>query len=197
MEWLTTTTILDRLRNPSDDSAWSGFLERFREPIARFAQKQGLRPADAEDVAQETLMAFLESFRKASYDRERGRLSHYLFGIAYNRIQMARRKIAVQGAQVSRSDDGTTFWSGLPDPAAAQDSWEAEWHHAILSQCLEQARREVSPQTFEAFRLVVFENVVPAAAAERLGMTRNAVFIAKHRVGTRLRELRSALEEEC
>lgn len=195
MEWLTTTTMLDRLRDGNDHSAWSSFMERFRAPIAAFSQKMGLRAADADDVTQETMIAFLESYRQDAYQRGRGRLSHYLFGIAHNKILAARRKIATREAQVSLAEDGTSFWSALPDSAAAQDLWEKEWRQTILAQCLEQASREVSPQTFEAFRLVVFGGKSPADVAVELGMTRNAVFIAKHRVGTRMRELRAAYEE--
>lgn len=196
MEWITTTTVLDRLRDADDHSAWSSFMERFRAPIAGFSRKMGLDGADAEDVTQETMIAFLESYRQDAYQRGRGRLSHYLFGIAHNKILAARRKIASREMQVTSSDGDTDFWSKLPEAATAQDLWEKEWRQTILSQCLERAAREVSPQTFEAFRLVVFENQPPADVAERLGMSRNAVFIAKHRVGTRLRELRAALEEE-
>ena len=196
MEWMTTTTVLDRLRDANDHSAWSSFMERFRAPIAAFSQKMGLRPSDAEDVTQETMIAFLESYRQEAFQRGRGRLSHYLFGIAHNKILAARRKIATREAQVSLSEDGTSFWSALPDSGAAQELWEKEWRQTILAQCLEQASREVSPQTFEAFRLVVFGNRTPADVAAELGMTRNAVFIAKHRVGTRLRELRAAYEED-
>ncbi|HWL94739.1 MAG TPA: sigma-70 family RNA polymerase sigma factor [Phycisphaerae bacterium] len=196
MEWITTTTVLDRLRDANDHSAWSSFVERFRAPITGFSRKLGLNLADAEDVAQETLMAFLESYRKNAYERRRGRLGHYLFGIAHNKILLARRKIGAREGQVSGTDDRTSFWSALPDSSQAQETWEREWRDSILVQCLEQVRQEVSPQTFEAFRMVVLEEIEPATVAERLGLTRNAVFIAKHRVGTRLRGLRAAFEEE-
>lgn len=196
MEWLTTTTILDRLRDANDHSAWGSFVERFRAPITGFSRKLGLSQADAEDVAQETLLAFMESYRKNAFERGRGRLSHYLFGIAHNKILMARRKIATREAQISVAGDGTSFWSAVPDPRQAEEAWEQEWRQAILAQCLEQVRNEVSPQTFEAFRLVVFDQMEPAQVAERLAITRNAVFIAKHRVGTRLRDLRAAFDEE-
>lgn len=196
LEWMTTTTVLDRLRDANDHSAWSSFMERFRAPIAGFSQKMGLRAADAEDVTQETMIAFLESYRQDAYQRGRGRLSHYLFGIAHNKILAARRKIATREVQVSSAGGDTSFWSELPGESAAQELWEREWRQTILAQCLEQASREVSPQTFEAFRMVVFGGKSPADVAAELGMTRNAVFIAKHRVGTRLRELRAAFEED-
>lgn len=195
MEWLTTTTVLDRLRDANDRSAWGSFMERFRAPIISFCMKLGLPAAEAEDVAQDTMVAFLESFRKNAYQRGRGRLSHYLFGIAHNRILQARRKIAGREAQVGHEGDGTSFWSAVPDQTV-QTTWDKEWREAILRQGLDQVRREVTAQTFEAFRLVVFEHQSPATVATRLGMTRNAVFIAKHRIGSRLRDLCAAFEED-
>lgn len=196
MEWLTTTTVLNRLQDAKDHSAWSSFVERFRAPITGFGRKLGLSAADAEDITQETLVAFLESFRRNAYERGRGRLSHYVFGIAHNKILLARRKMAGRGGQVSIADGDTSFWAQLPDGLSPQQAWEDEWRQAVLLACLEQVRREVSPQTLEAFRLVVFEHMQPGDVAERLGVTRNAVFIAKHRVGSRLRELRESFEEE-
>ena len=196
MEWVTTTTILDRLHNAGAASAWNSFLDRFRTPIISFCLKLDLGPADAEDVAQETLLAFLEAYQKKAYERGRGRLSHYLFGIAHNKILAARRKIAGAERQVIMNDDGTGFWSAVPDSSAVQDVWEREWREAVLSQCLDQIRTEVSFQTFEAFRLVVFEQNEPAVVAETLGMTRNAVFIAKHRVANRVRDLSVLWEED-
>lgn len=196
MEWLTTTTVLDRLHDANDHSAWSSFVERFRAPVAGFSRKLGLSSADAEDVAQETLVAFLEAYRRNAYERGRGRLSHYLFGIAHNKILSARRKMAAAGRQVSLGEGDTSFWANVPDASAVEQAWEEEWRQSVLLRCLEQVRGEVTAQTFEAFRLVVFEGAEPASVAQRLGLTRNAVFIAKHRVGSRLRELREAFDEE-
>lgn len=196
MEWLTTTTVLDRLRDANDASAWSSFVERFRAPITGFGRKLGLSLADAEDVAQETLVAFLESYRKDAFQRGRGRLGSYLFGIAHNKTLLARRKLAGREGQILGDGGGTTFWSAVPDSDGAEAVWEQEWQQATLRTCLEQVQAEVSPQTFEAFRLVVFERLAPAVVAERIGISRNAVFIAKHRVATRLRELRSAIEQD-
>lgn len=64
MERSTTATVLDRLRDVNDQSAWGSFVERFRAPIIGFSRRMGRSPADAEDVAQETLLAFLESYPK-------------------------------------------------------------------------------------------------------------------------------------
>ena len=58
MTWLTTATVLQKLRDFENRDAWDSFADRFRRPVISFARGMGLKPADAEDVAQETLLAF-------------------------------------------------------------------------------------------------------------------------------------------
>src|SRR5262245_42778033 len=91
-EWVTTSTVLKRLADFGDRDAWRTFDERFRAPIASFARKQGLSASDAEDVAQETLLGFAQAYKQGEYDKTRGRLSQWLFGIARRRMAQARRK---------------------------------------------------------------------------------------------------------
>jgi len=196
MEWMTTTTVLDRLRDAGDHSAWTGFVERYRGPIASFSRKTGLSQEDADDVAQETMMAFLESYRRGGYQRGRGQLSQFLFGIARHKIQHARRKTGAAARQFSYEADASEAMANVPGADELQQAWDREWRESILMQCLARVREEVAPQTYEAFRLVAVEAREPARVAEQLGMTRNAVFIAKHRVATRLRQLCAACEEE-
>src|SRR3954452_4282077 len=123
MNWVTTATVLEKLRDFENRDAWSDFADRFRHPVVRFAQKMGLRPADAEDVAQETLLAFAEAFRKGNYDPAKGRLSQFLFGIAYRQSLRARSKggrnpgVAVESA----------FWSQIADEQTASGIWDTEW----------------------------------------------------------------------
>lgn len=196
MDWMTTTTVLDRLRDAADHSAWSGFIERYQGPVASFCRKTGLSQEDADDVAQETMMAFLEAYRRGGYQRGRGRLSQFLFGIARHKIQHARRKTGAAARQFSHGVDVAEALANVADSDALQQVWDREWRESILMQCLARVREEVTPQTYDAFRLVAVEDLEPARVAEQLGMTRNAVFIAKHRVATRLRQLCAACEEE-
>jgi DNA-directed RNA polymerase specialized sigma24 family protein len=57
-------------------------------------------------------------------------------------------------------------------------------------------RREVTPQTFEAFQLFVSGEWPAERVAAHLGITANAVFGAMRRVLQRLRQLLPSLEED-
>lgn len=193
-EWITTSTILGGLRAFDDRAAWERFVARFRTPIVRLALAQGLAPADADDVAQETLLAFADGFRAGRYDVAKGRLSRWLFGIAYRQVQRARVARGRRAAETPLGDGTTDGALELADEAAATRSWDVEWERSILAQCVARARVEVQPQTFRAFELTAFENRDAADVASELGVDVKAVYNAKHRLLQRIRELRHSIE---
>eukprot|EP00913_Durusdinium_trenchii_P006239 g5851.t1 len=82
MPWITTTIMLERLSD-AQDSAWEELATHFRAPVHHFAIRLGLNESAAEDVVQSTLLAFISAYRDGRYEKDRGRLSSWLFGIAY------------------------------------------------------------------------------------------------------------------
>ncbi len=147
----------------------------------------GLDRSDADDVAQETLLAFAGRYRNGDYDRSKGRLSHWLFGIAYRQALNARRRLARREAQFPR---GTASLSAFPDKRIVVQVWEERWDDAILRECLKRIRWEVEPTTLRAFERVVRDQRTPTETAMELGITVKSVYNAKHRILKRIRELR-------
>ena len=194
MEWITTSTVLASLRDFNNQAAWDRFVSRFREPIHRFARTVGLGESDAEDVAQETLVAFAESYRRGSYDPAKGRLSQWLFGIAHRKALDERRQGGRRPKTAGSSEAGSLEQLAVASEAAMMASWDQEWEQALLERCLEQVRIEVEPLTFQAFEMVVRESQDAAQAANVLGVPIKTVYNAKHRVLKRIRELRTEIE---
>lgn len=193
MEWVTTTIALNRLRD-AEETTWQQFVERFRLPIIHFANGLGLAAHDAEDVAQETLLDFVKAYREGQYDRRKGHLRDWLFGIAYRRVLNARKK-CVRDQKQSPAPDHTAFWGNLPDQETARQSWDESWQKTVLEICLEQVRMEVEPITIHAFELFAIQGKPANLVAQQLEMTTNAVFLAKHRVLKRVLELKSEFED--
>ena len=108
MDWITTSTILEGLKEFEGGDAWERLVERFRRPIVSFIRDLGLAESDAEDVAQETLIAFAEAYREGKYDPAKGRLSHWLFGIAWVR----RRDAHIAGFVVIALGPLEVAWHG-------------------------------------------------------------------------------------
>ena len=58
MTTITSTTLLDGLRDPRNRSVWDQFVSRYRPTIVRFGCRLGLREDEGENAAQEALKAF-------------------------------------------------------------------------------------------------------------------------------------------
>ncbi len=56
----TRSTLLVRLRDPTDQDAWRTFDELYRPMLVGYACARGLDQADAEDVAQQCIQAVLK-----------------------------------------------------------------------------------------------------------------------------------------
>jgi RNA polymerase sigma-70 factor (ECF subfamily) len=195
---VTSETLLAGLRDPGNESIWRGYVDRYRPSLVRWLQRVGLTLADAEDVAQEALLAFAQAYRDGKYDPGRGRLRSWLFGIAATVLANWRKRAHRRGreAQIVDPTGGTGFFASLEDPRDSELSalWDAECRDSMLRACLEEVRQEVEPRTYEAFVLFAREGLAAHEVAARLGMREDAVYGVKRRVLQRIRELQPQIE---
>jgi RNA polymerase sigma-70 factor (ECF subfamily) len=192
---VTSTTLLDGLREAGNETVWSQFDARYRPVIVGYARKLGLNEADAHDAAQQGLIEFSRAYREGKYDRGKGRLRDWLFGIARIQILNWRRRHRGRAVQMLDKSGETNFFAAIEDEDQLQQAWEDEWRQAVLRQCLEEVRREFDGKTLEAFELFAWKGQPAQEVADKLGMTPNAVFLVKHRVMKRIRQLMPAMEE--
>jgi RNA polymerase sigma factor (sigma-70 family) len=191
--WETNTAILARLETFSDEVAWASLVAHFDAPLTRYVQRSGLAADKVQDVVQETLIAFAMAYRRGAYDRARGRLSAWLFGIARHELASARRKAALDPVLALDSQQVRD----LPDVHgnACEAIWEEEWRRAITERCIARARRELEPATWECFALQVFEGRGAEEVAARMNLSHARVHDAKYRVTRRLRQLEQHFED--
>jgi RNA polymerase sigma factor (sigma-70 family) len=194
MDTVTSATLLEGLKDICDQTAWSRFNSRYRPMVLSFARKLGLSDPDAEDAAQETLLGFLQGYREGQYQREKGKLRSWLCGIAHRKVVDIKRK---KRRDPMGPDDtaNPVFFDRIESPEEARTAWDEEWQQAVLQACLEEAARGMNPQTLEAFDLYVMQEWPVKKVAEQLGMTTNAVYIAKNRILEQMQKLRPQMEE--
>ena len=167
---VTSTALLEGLRDLNDDQAWGQFCDRYEPALLSFARRAGFREEDARDVVQETLIAFLESFREGRYDRSRGRLRSWIKGIILNKIRETRRRLAKGEIQIPDQTDATGFLEGLPDDRNLKHFFNEEWEQHVLAECLREVSRQVDASTFEAFELYALKDWQPEKVANHLGV---------------------------
>jgi len=186
----TTTTLLDKLRDPENRTVWQEFDARYRPILHAFAHRLGLGDDDAADAAQEALAQFARAYRSGRYERGRGRLRSWIIGIARNCIIDALRARAAR-----REQRGISALADVPGEDRLADIWDGECQREILRQGLNALREHtrLEPQTIRAFELLALGQRTSAEVAAECDMTMNDVYLAKHRCLTRLRPIVAAL----
>ena len=74
--------------------------------------------------------------------------------------------------------------------------WDEEHDRYVLNCLLDAVEEEFEPNTLKAFRRLTLEGASGAEAAEELGMSVAAVYVAKSRVLQRLRQVAEGLINE-
>jgi len=192
MEWVTSTQLLKELESSNDGDAWEYFCGFFHPMLTNFAKSLGMPDSLSEDAAQETLQAFIKIFRAGKFDKKRGRLSKWLFGIAY-KVILNMRKNLPREKLIHNNQTGTSFWNMIEDENAVRHTWNTEWRKLVLKHCVHQARRKFSPDTFKAFELHSLSEIPTAEVARQLNISTNAVYIANCRVLKELRQIEEQL----
>jgi RNA polymerase sigma-70 factor (ECF subfamily) len=185
----TSVSLLERLRRGTDEAAWRRLDELYRPLIRRWVQRDPLVREDAEDLVQDVMGVLVREL--PTFQRQRvGSFRRWLRLVTLNQLQTFRRKLRHR-PRVSGSLPEESPLAQLADPDSELSRlWDQEHDRHLLNSLLDwlETDSHFEPITLRAFRQVIFENVKPAAVAASLGISVNAVLLAKSRVLKRLRQ---------
>lgn len=184
----TSASLLDRVRRNPRDEAWERLVAIYSPLIRTWLRREVQVDAhDADDIAQEVLAVVLR--RIPEFERQRtGSFRAWLKAITINCL---RRSFRDQRQRAAGTGDSQVqdLLNQLEDPQSQISSlWDREHDEFVMKQLLQMIRPQFAPKTWQAFERVALEGVSPADVAAELGMTVNAVFIARSRVMARLRQ---------
>ena len=184
----TSVSLLVRLRDGGDSSAWQEFVHLYAPIIYGFARKRGLQDADSADLMQEVLRSVSSSVHRLDYDPARGNFRGWLFTItrnkAFNFLESRSRRVVASGdsrmqQRLEQHADSGGDLSG---------EWEADYQRRLAAQAMERVKGEFQAATWEAFLLTAVEGRTPSQVAGRVGLSVGAIYVAKSRVIARLRQ---------
>ena len=188
MDSKTKITLLERLRDGTDPLAWQDFSDRYWRLIFAFAKRRGCSDHTAEEIVQDVMVEVFQNRDTFAYDPARGRFRDWLGTVVRNLVAKYRRqpaqRIRGQGGDAHDGDPGPE-----PSDGRADEAWEAAYEQAMLAVLLDVVRREVAPDTYQAFELVAISGLSGDEAATITGLSRNAVYLSRKRVFERLRAL--------
>ena len=187
----TSVSLVARVQE-NDPQAWDRLVRLYSPLVYTWCRQHGLPSEDASDVLQEVFRAVHRTVGKFRRERKGDTFRGWLWTITRNKVRDHFRAVANRANAVGGTDAHMRF-AELPeeepptDPSiAAGDGQSSPFYGA-----LELVRAEFEDRTWQAFWKVTVEDKTTADVAETLGMSVNAVRLAKSRV---LRRLRTELE---
>jgi len=185
----TSVTLLHRLRQPTNQTAWNQFVQLYTPLLFHWARKSGLSEADAADLVQEVLCVLVSKLPEFEYDATKS-FRAWLRTVMLNIWRNRQRQRAVRSL--------ATAEDVAPDPAAPDDLLlleEAEYRQHLVARAMEVMRADFESTTWQACWELAALGRPAAEVARELGLTVNAVYLAKSRVLARLRrELEGLLD---
>src|SRR5262245_48130123 len=184
----TRPSLLVRIRDAADREAWRQFVELYAPLVYGFARRRGLQDADAADLTQDVLHRVARSRGRLEYDPRQGSFRGWLFTVARNRLHTLLKRQQRQRQRTAPGEAEHLLAEAACPEADEADLWDREYEQRLFEWAAEQVRRHFQVATWQAFWMTAVEGRTPREAAERLGLSVGAVYIARSRVLARLRE---------
>jgi RNA polymerase sigma-70 factor (ECF subfamily) len=176
----TSLSLLDRLGAGNAD-AWRRMVTLYTPLLRAWLRPAGLQPADVEDVTQNALAVVLRKIPEYRHNGHAGAFRTWLRRIIDN---VLREYLRASGPRAA----GDGLLAQLEDPSSELNRrWDAEHDRHILRGLLDLVREEFADSTWLAFCRTTLEGLPAAQVAADLGMSVNAVHIARSRFLARLR----------
>jgi RNA polymerase sigma-70 factor (ECF subfamily) len=190
----TRESLLALVRSPANREAWDQFALIYRPVIYRLARHRGLQDADAQDLAQQVLMAVASAIGSWEKSDESVRFRHWLRRVARNAIVNAlSRRPQDRAAGGSAANDLLLEQPNVDLQSNAQI--ELEYRRELYLRAAKTVRSDFEPETWRAFEMTVIENRSIDEAAVELAKPIGTIYAARSRIMRRLREAVRDLEK--
>jgi RNA polymerase sigma-70 factor (ECF subfamily) len=187
---LTSLTLLDRLQDDTDHSAWELFVQMYQPLMEHCLAISGVDRDDVEDLAQDCLAKLVVAIPDFKHNGRIGAFRAWLRTIVVHRALEHLRRRRNFTVVCDR-------WSVLAKrfEDTIQEFLDREHDQLVVSRILQLIRPEFTKTTWEAFERQVIDGKRATEVAGELGRTVNSVLLCKSRVLRRLRQLGQGLIE--
>lgn len=178
----TSVSLLQRLRQPDPDAAWRQFVDLYAPLIFYWGRQHGMNATDASDLVQEVMTVLAEKLPEFAYDPSK-RFRGWLRTITVNKARDFHRR------QASRPSSGLDETIDHTPVASDVDLFdETEYRAFLVSRAKKLIESQFEPTTWEACWRHVTGDRAAEDVGRELGVSANAVRVAKCRVLRKLRE---------
>lgn len=185
----TRPSFLARLKDWNQQTAWREFDQDYGPLLRNVARKAGLTDAESDEVAQEALITVARKIGTFEHRGNRGSFRAWLYQQARWRIadQLRARNHRFHPQPSAHDAQKEVESQSAPHVELFQEIWDAEWNQHIRQLALERVKRQAGSRQFQLFDLHVLQGLPVKDAAQAAGASIASVFMAKSRIGRKVR----------
>ena len=183
----TSLGLLERCAR-DDHEAWPRLVDLYYPLVYGWCRRLDLQPEDARDVSQEVFQSLVKCLSRFDAAGGANSFRGWLWGVTRNQLKTYWRRRSAAPVAAGGSD----ALQQLKEVAVVDDeeppSDARQDQRLVFLQAVELMRGQFEEHTWQAFRRAVVDGDPACEIASDLGMTTNAVYLARSRVMRRLRE---------
>ena len=174
----TPVSLLYRLKQSAETTAWDRFVELYSPLLFHWARQLGRQDSDSADLVQDVFLILWRKLPEFQYDADRS-FHAWLKTLFLNRHRNWQRERGLPVQEIEGHD---------PVANSNSDLAELEYSRYLIRQAFRLIERVFSPLHQQAFRRYVFEERMPEAVAQELGIGLGTVYSIKSKILSRLRQ---------
>jgi RNA polymerase sigma-70 factor (ECF subfamily) len=183
----TSVSLLGRLAGTPTGEDWRRLDDLYRPLLRAWMARLGVAASDVDDLVQEVFVVVFGEV--AGFERRRqGAFRAWLRKILANRMRDSFRDGKYRPTATGDSDFLRRLDELVSPDSALSRMWDDEHNKHVVAKLMQLVEGDFAPATWQAFRRHALEGEPAQEVARALGLSLNAVLLAKSHVLKRLRQ---------
>lgn len=180
----TRKSLIVRLKNEQNESAWRDFVCVYEGFLTRFVRRQGVPERHVPDVTQQILLTIAKSIEGWSDDGHSASFRRWLATVSRNVVIRFMSRERKQAGGVGGSDliDALQGVEDRPDEQQVR-----RYQHELIVWAAQEVRHEFLESSWWAFWKTLVDGEPVEAVARELGVSPGGVYMSRSRIMARIR----------
>lgn len=176
--YLTRETLLKRIKNCQDESAWHEFHELYQSFIFAVIARMNIFQQDREDLFQHIMLTLWNKLPQFDYNQQQGKFRNWLYTVTKHEVLAflkSQNRYQTLHNQLTATADSASNQNILGDLV------QKEWELHLAAMAFKNIKNKVSEACMDAF-LAGLEGEAVEQTAERLKLNEKSIYVYRMRV---------------
>ena len=191
-QWITKQTLIQRVQNPDDKSAWDDFVSYYQTFIEMVLNKSRISLNESDDLVQEILLKIWKGLPNYEYRKEQAKFRTWMSVLIRNTMLNYLDKIKRKNPGKVELNEEVIL---TVTESRIEKIIEEEWVGHLTSLAMKSVSKAFSGQAIEVFKMSLAGKGTKDIASA-LEINEESVFVLRSRVKSKLKKEIKRLREE-